>query len=100
MNIEHINTFAANAGHAARTGEAITVGGGKFDSKELASVATALKSFEGMTKALSEISALLKDHPDFAKGNSIVHYCAHKARSALGDAPLVGESGTSEQASA
>ena len=85
MNIEMLKTFAANVKHAVRNHETIKVGGGKFSPVELKAIAAALDSVERMNNALSEISALLKDHPDFARGNSTVHYCAHKAISALGD---------------
>ena len=32
---------------------------------------------------LQEIARLLEQHPDFLRGNSTVHYCAHKAKAAL-----------------
>ena len=33
--------------------------------------------------ALSEIAQLLSDHPEFERGNSKVHYCAHRALAAI-----------------
>jgi hypothetical protein len=32
---------------------------------------------------LREISDLLEHHPDFYRGNSVIHYCALKAKAAL-----------------
>lgn len=83
IHLENAKTFAANAQHAARNCESITVGGGKFDAKELASVASILSAIGPAVKVLTEISEMLGKHPEFAQGNSTVHYCAHKAKTAL-----------------
>lgn len=32
---------------------------------------------------LREIADLLENHPDFYRGNSVIHYCAYKAKAAL-----------------
>lgn len=82
LDLDYIKTFAANAAHAAFNHERVSIGGGKFNSEEISSVATALKSFESMAQALNEISEMLSKHPEFERGNSVVHYCAHKAKSA------------------
>lgn len=83
INLDHIKTFAANAKHAVRNGETVSIGGGEFNQQELVAVASAMSSFESMLKALTEISEMLEKHPDFERGNSTVHYCAHKAKSVI-----------------
>ena len=38
-----------------------------------------------MLKALEVIEEFLSEHPEFQRGNSKVHYCAHLARSAIAE---------------
>jgi hypothetical protein len=85
INLDYITTFAANAKHAARNHETVSIGGGEFSQQELATVAAAMSAFEPMLKALAEIADMLEKHPEFERGNSTVHYCAHKAKSAIAD---------------
>ena len=36
-----------------------------------------------MLKALTVVADMLGRHPDFNRGNTVVHYCAHLAGSAI-----------------
>lgn len=82
-NDDNIKTFLSNAKHAIWNHQQTIIGGGKFSPAEITSVVESLTKVESMALALQEISALLAKHPDFQRGDSTVHYCAHKAASAI-----------------
>lgn len=83
INIEDLKTFSANAAHAARNKQTVSIGGGKFSPAELKNVVAALDHVEVMRKKLAEIVDVLKSHPDRERGNSTVHYSYFAAISAL-----------------
>lgn len=73
----------ANLKHAAGTGKGARIGGGDFTPAECAATADRLEQADRMETALQEIAALLQKHPDFKRGNDIVHFCAHRALGVL-----------------
>jgi hypothetical protein len=82
-----LQTFVANARKSVRDREQVSIGGGVFDHQEVGGVVQGLQALETARSALQEISELLKKHPEFSKGNSTVHYSAHRAMSALSAIP-------------
>jgi len=78
-----MDTILANLKYAIRNKETITIGGGDFSANELKEVVAALEAAQARAAALQEIVTLLENHPEAKEGNSKVHYCVCKARSAL-----------------
>ena len=83
-----MKAFIANLKHAVRNRETVMIGGGEFSPEELKEVAAALETLQAKTEALDEIAKMLESLPESKVGNSKVHHCMWKAKSALHDAHL------------
>lgn len=69
----------ANLKHAASTGKGAHIGGGDFTPAECSAAADRLEQADRMEAALRDIADMLKGHPSYNRGNTIVHFCAHRA---------------------
>ena len=55
-------------------------------SREEAAARVARLNGADLLDALADIARQLEKHPDFCRGNSVVHYCARAARAAIAKA--------------